>query len=282
MNTEVLIMNDYILAFQRFLKEQNQSTINTRKSYTIDLNKFESYLKNKNQDLLTVSKTSILTYMMYLQNNKFSDSTIARSLSSIRSFYQFMLHKGIVKQDPTYNVKSPKLEERNLEYLTDDDINLILSKLDKSKDVGLKEYTILYLIIKLGIKATELTQIRIQDLNTQMGFLKIETTSDLRFIKLEKETVDILETYLKSLGESAELERALFYSKRNAPYTRQGIWKLVKKHSEILGRDISPRILRNTCVIQLIKKDIPPLKIKKIMGYADISILEPFYKLVDK
>jgi len=74
----------------------------------------------------------------------------------------------------------------------------------------------------------------------------------------------------------------LFYSKRNAPYTRQGIWKLVKKHSEILGKDISPRILRNTCVIQLIKKDIPPLKIKKIMGYADISILEPFYKLVDK
>lgn len=275
-------MNDYILSFQRFLKDQGQRSVNTSSSYTIDLNKFENYLRNKNQNLIEASKTSILTYMMFMQNYGMSDSTIARTLSSLRSFYQYMLHEGIIKKDPTYNIKSPKLEDRELEYLTDEDLENLLSQFDKTDAVELKEYTIFNLIIKLGVKATELTQLKIEDLNIQMGFIKIETEYDLRYIKLEKEIIDLLEIYLLSLEVSIESSRALFYSKRKAPYTRQGIWKMIKKYSEILGKDINPRILRNTCVIHFIKKGITPLEIKKIMGYSDLAVLEPFYKTLEK
>jgi integrase/recombinase XerD len=270
-------LNDYILAFQRHLQEKGSGSRNTVQSYVTDLKKFEAYLTSKHQSLISASDTSVLTYMMYLQNQNFSDATIARSLSAIRGFFQYLIHQGHVKKDPTFGMKPPKMDQKTLEYLEEEEISKLLSSFDLSKNKELKDYTICYLMIHLGLKATEITNLKIEDLNTQMGFLKVETTQDLRYIKLSTNTINILEKYWESLDSSLSPNRALFYSKRKAPYTRQGVWKLVKKYGEVIDRDLNPRLLRNTCVVQLIKQELSPVEIKKIMGYSDLSILENFY-----
>lgn len=274
-------MNDYILAFQRHLQEKGSGSKNTVQSYVTDLKKFEAYLTSKNQDLISASNTSVLTYMMYLQNQNFSDATVARSLSAIRGFFQYLVHRGDVKKDPTFGMKPPKLDQKTLEYLDEDEIKNLLDSFDLNNKNELKNYTICYLMIHLGLKATEITNLKVEDLNTQMGFLKVESAQDLRYIKLNTENISVLEEYWNTIEDGASPHRALFYSKRKAPYTRQGVWKLVKKYGDVIDRDLNPRLLRNTCVVQLIRQELSPVEIKKIMGYSDLSILENFYSIID-
>ncbi len=104
-----LIMEEYLY----YIKEEKGLTCNTLESYTRDMEQFIQYLDNNNiSDLTKVNKTIIITYLLYLQKSGKASSTISRNLASIRCFYQYLLNKDLIKEDPTLNLKSPPKPEK--------------------------------------------------------------------------------------------------------------------------------------------------------------------------
>ena len=105
-----------LLNFQKYLICVKELSDNTVKSYIRDLTKYLEYLKNNSSSILETNETLILTYLMQLQKESKSTSTISRNIASIRNLYQYLLNEGLIKKDPTINLKTPKQEKRYLAY----------------------------------------------------------------------------------------------------------------------------------------------------------------------
>ncbi|MCG4586282.1 site-specific integrase, partial [Anaerosalibacter bizertensis] len=106
-------MDVFINQFLDYIKNEKELSRNTQESYLRDINQFNNYLsKYSSVDLINVNKTIVITYLVYLQKNGKSASTISRNLASLRSFYQYLLNNGVTNIDPTNNLHSPKQEKK--------------------------------------------------------------------------------------------------------------------------------------------------------------------------
>lgn len=279
-------MKDYIDIFKHYLLDEKKSSANTFESYIRDLNQFVSYCASLNiSDTARVTNENIVHYLEYLTSIKKSDSTKSRITASLRCYFKFLKSKGVVIDNPVDGIKLKKAERKLPGILDLDEILLLLSKPDITEFKGIRDKAMLELLYATGIKVSELIELKVSDLNLQIGIVKLQKGNNERIIPLFPVAVKSLSDYLLNVRPVIVLdskEDRLFTNMTGSKMSRQGFWKIIKHYADLAGikKDITPHTLRHSFAAHLLENGAKLSDIKEMLGHSDISSTQIYSQLM--
>lgn len=270
------VLDDYI----HFLRVERQLAANTLSSYRRDIEDYIEHI-HKVQGinvLMDVERAHILQHLHALRNAGKTARTVARHISAIRSFHQFLLREKIVKGDPTVHLEMPQIEQKLPQVLSIQEIEALISSPNVGKPQGIRDVAMLELLYGAGMRISELIALNFQDVHLTMGFVRVFGKGGKeRIIPLGYEAIRACEVYVG--GARGQLQGtypktdALFINQRGKRLTRQGCWKLLKEHAKKAGitKEMSPHILRHSFATHLIENGADLRSVQEMLGHADIS-----------
>ena len=279
-------MEKQVKLFLDFLKDDKKLSDNTLQSYRRDIEQYEKYVSDNKINYLKVTEETILEYMEYLREENKKESTISRSLASIRSFYQYLIRVKKIKKDPTMTIESPKINKRTPNIITSKDVELLL---DQPKDVDLKgtrDKAMLEFAYATGMRVTEMISLDIDDVKLDEGYVVCRGRSKSRNIPLGSMSLKALKEYIDDARPYLirdESEEALFVNVNGTRLTRQGFWKIVKYYKEQahIEKDITPHVLRHSFATHLLQNGADLKAIQTMLGHSDISSTQVYMQFQD-
>ena len=279
-------MEKQIKLFLEFIQNEKKLSDNTLQSYKRDILQYQNYTEESNINYVKVSKEDIKAYLNYLKQIGKKPSTISRNLASIRSFYQFSIRNKKIKNDPTEDVQSPKIEKRVPSVLTAQEVELLL---EQPKDVDLKgtrDKAMLEFAYATGMRVTEIINLNIEDVNLEGEYVICRVGSKQRNIPLGSLSLKALKEYIdeaRPILIRNEKEKALFVNVNGQRLTRQGFWKIVKYYKEQahITKDITPHVLRHSFATHLLQNGADLKAIQTMLGHSDISSTQVYMQFQD-
>ena len=279
-------MEKQIKLFLEFLEKDKKVSENTLQSYRRDIVYFDKYLEANRMNYTKLKEEDIKKYLDHLQEVGKKSSTISRNLASIRSFYQYLIRNRKVKQDPTSNIQSPKVEKKAPSVLTAQEVELLL---DQPKDVdlkGIRDKAMLEFAYATGMRVTEIISLNVENVNLEDGYVVCKTGSKERTIPLGKLSLKALKEYIEDERPVLirdEKEQALFVNINGQRLTRQGFWKIVKFYKEQahITKEITPHVLRHSFATHLLQNGADLKSIQTMLGHSDISSTQVYMQFQD-
>jgi len=273
----------YTEEFVQYLQKEKRMAKNTLEAYRRDVLHFISFEGSRGiTDVSDTSGTDIIAYLHNLKAKGKSASTVNRKLASIRSYFNYLLKQGSVSENPTSGIKTPKIQRKELEFLSIDEMNRLLGSPDQSLK-GYRDTAILEVLYATGIKVTELIEANVEDVNFRMGFITCATMSNrARIVPLGRPARAALEEYVydirdKFLKDNKD-ETALFVNFYGQRITRQGLWKMLREYGERAGieQKITPNIIRNSFAVHMLQNGADLKALQELMGHEDISATQVY------
>ena len=268
--------------FEAYLKNEKKMSANTVQAYVRDVRHFDDFVKSRGlMDVSEASNAEVVAFLMNLKTAGRSRSTVNRKLASIRTFFDYLQKSGSVSDNPTEDIKSPKIEKREIEFLSIEEIERLLSLPDDTNK-GIRDRAILELLYATGIRATELIQMKTADVNLRMGFVKCDGThSKARIIPMGRLCRKAMEDYMLDVREKmlrGKESDVLFVNYIGEPLTRQGLWKVMKEYGEAAGLNISltPQIIRNSFAVHMLQNGADVKSLQELMGHEDIAATQAY------
>lgn len=266
-------------AFLTYLKTEKRTSENTLEAYRRDVTAFEIFLRGRGKaDLKDATNTDIVAYMMELKNTGKSKATVNRKLSSLRSFYKFLIRQGLIAANPTEDIKAPRIEKRELVYLTVEEVEKLLDMPDDSIK-GIRDRAMLELLYATGIRVSEIIELKLSDVNLRMGFITLNGEHGrARIVPMGTMARRALDRYVLEgrdalLREKKEDGRdILFVNYMGEPFSRQGFWKVLKQYGRQAGLEdrITPHILRTSFAVHMVQNGADLKSLQELMGHEDI------------
>ncbi|WP_203332712.1 site-specific tyrosine recombinase XerD [Planococcus beigongshangi] len=269
-------LDDYL----QFLRVERGLALNTLTSYERDLKSYLQYLKEVEQldSLRRVERIHILNHLSHLKETTMSSRTVARHISSIRSFHQFLIRERIVEKDPTVHLEMPQMDRKLPNVLSIEEVEALIEAPDTSKANGIRDQAMLELLYASGMRVSECINLDLEDVNLTMGFVRcFGKGGKERIIPLGKSALDSCRDYLSrarsELSKPGITADALFINQRGKRLTRQGFWKLLKQHAQKAGiqKELTPHTLRHSFATHLIENGADLRAVQEMLGHADIS-----------
>lgn len=280
-------MNTYVKEYTSFMTDIRHKSLNTVESYKRDVTQYISYLDGTGvTDISSTTKTTVLSYLLYLQKEGRASSTVSRTLASLRSYYLFMMQNGVVKSNPTSNLEAPHVEKKIPKILSGEEVELLLEQPKNCDNKGIRDKAMLELLYATGIRVSELINLDVSDVNVPMSFVRCKGGKKERIILMGHQAKDALENYINNVRKymvKDENETALFVNCSGARLSRQGIWKLIKYYQHIAGieTDITPHTLRHSFAAHLLENGADLHSIQEMMGHADISSTQVYSRMMN-
>jgi integrase/recombinase XerD len=270
-------MKKLIHEFIHYLSVERGLAMNTLESYGRDLRQYSQYLETDDEELDSVSRNTIVNYLLYLQSQGKATATIARRLAALKAFYQFLVREKRIENDPTANLESPKLEKRLPKVLSVAEVERLLAQPDPSQPAGMRDRAMLELLYATGIRVSELVSLNVSDVNLPMGYIRCAGKgSKERIVPLGSLAIQSCQEYLELARGRLVKDRdepALFVNHHGHRLTRQGFWKIVKKYAEDarIEKEITPHTLRHSFATHLLENGADLRSVQEMLGHADIS-----------
>lgn len=279
-------ISDYYSMFSDYLTNQKANSVNTRESYLRDTLYFLEYLSDTGTDPLQADEQTVQGYVDHLHELKRSPTTISRNLASVRCFYKFLIFRGLVENNPAKGIKLEKTVKKLPQVLSGEEIELLLAQPDITEPKGCRDKAMLELLYATGIRASELINLNIKDLNLRSGVLYCRGSKGVRSIPVYPSAVVAVSDYIyrmRGLITGPESGNALFVNLNGGRLTRQGFWKIVKGYATEAGitKEITPHTLRHSFALQLLENGASVKDIQTMMGHADISSTQVYVQLLD-
>jgi integrase/recombinase XerD len=279
-------MREEIKAFADYLQNEKKTARNTLLSYERDLRKMADYFEQKGKEnLKELTADDMSGYMEHMKEEGKKASTLSRSVASIKSFYQFMIRKGEVKEDLSAVLKAPRVEKKLPSVLALEDVDVLLAQPSGNSDKEVRDKAMLELLYATGIRVSELLSLKLDNLNLKKGYITIQASGGReRIVPFTKEARDALNKYLTQVRESLlEVEGSdiLFVNMSGKPMSRQGFWKIIKYYTKRAGieADITPNTLRHTFAAHLVKNGANLHAVQEMMGHSDFSSTQKYTKI---
>ena len=279
-------ISDYYSMFSDYLTNQKANSVNTRESYLRDTFYFLEYLSDTGTDPLQADEQTVQGYVDHLHELKRSPTTISRNLASVRCFYKFLIFRGLVENNPAKGIKLEKTVKKLPQVLSGEEIELLLAQPDITEPKGCRDKAMLELLYATGIRASELINLNIKDLNLRSGVLYCRGSKGVRSIPVYPSAVVAVSDYIyrmRGLITGPESGNALFVNLNGGRLTRQGFWKIVKGYATEAGitKEITPHTLRHSFALHLLENGASVKDIQTMMGHADISSTQVYVQLLD-
>ena len=259
-------LNNFCLYLEN--KGYSNSTI---LNYQRDLTQFLEFSKNK----LDVDYHFIRTYLQFLHNKKYTNKSIARHVSSLKSFYKYLTKNEVVKDNPCLLISNPKIEKKLPNYINYNDLEVLFSVPNKNDVLGLRNLLILELLYSTGIRVSELVNIKLKDIDFGNNRIFILGKGNKeRYVLYGKICSDLLKEYLeKSRSKLNKNNEYLLLNKFGNKITdraiRMIIDDIVKKSS--LKLNISPHTLRHTFATHLLNEGADLKIVQELLGHENIA-----------
>ena len=282
-------MMDQISNFASYMMVERGLSQNTIVSYQNDLKKAASYFKKQNINSWdNISRYDIMNFLAHLTNQKQSRATISRQVSCLRQFYQFLLRRHLVENDPMALVTIPKGERRLPVVLTEEEVDAMLAVPDVNKKMGVRDRAILEVLYATGMRVSELTNLKLNDLHLDVHLVQPRGKGDKeRIIPLGEIAQDWLEKYLNTI-RPGQVKRQdspyVFLNARGGQLTRQAIWQLIKKTSQGAGikKDVTPHTLRHSFATHFLENGAVLRVVQELMGHSDITTTQIYTHVSQK
>ncbi len=282
-------MQEIALQFQNYLEKERKLSKNTLLSYGRDINFYINYLDEKKiYSIKETTKSTVLSYVLFLKNTKKATSTILRTLVSLKAFYGYMCSKGIILSDPTIGIEAPKPEKKIPQILSTDEINRLLDQPSGNDAKQRRDKSMLELLYATGIRVSELIALDNSDVNLDMGFIRCHNNSGKeRIIPIGRICTEVLSDYINISREEIitdEKEKALFVSMSSGKrISRQGFWKIIKQYSQQanIDKDITPHTLRHSFAAHLLENGADIHSVQNMLGHSDVSSTQVYTHLLN-
>ncbi|MGL5717003.1 MAG: tyrosine-type recombinase/integrase [Paraclostridium sp.] len=271
-----------------YIKNNKKLTDNTVNSYFIDIRKYMNYVNNKNLNVLELNENDIIGYIIDLEKTNASVATISRTISSIKSFHEYIFLRRYTETNIAINIKKPKIQKKQIDILTKEEIEKLLNFSELKSYKQLRDKAIFETLYGTGVKVSELIKMNLEDINLDLDYIYCDSGKNSRIIPLSKTTKKYIALYINKsrleIIKNNYEEKALFVNTKGDRFTRQGLWKLIKKYTKLAGIDknINPNMLRNSFAIHLLNEGANAAVVNKILGNINLSSLQLYLDYVDK
>ncbi len=270
-------MEEQLQEFINYLHNVKKASNNTELSYRRDLTKLVNFLKGKGLDSLqNVKEADLNAYVMDLEKRNFTAATVSRNIASIKALFHFMVKDGYMDENPSENLKSPKIVKKIPKILTPDEVIRLLNQPQGETPKDLRDKAMLELLYATGMRVTELISLKVTDVNLTMSYIDCHDLSKDRVIPFGSEAKVALMNYLAHSRDAMvedKNETALFVNCSGVPMSRQGFWKLIKYYAKKAGikDDITPHTLRHSFAAHLVENGADLRSVQEMLGHSDIS-----------
>lgn len=275
-------MEAYIQQYTNYLQDVKKTAGNTIKAYKRDLTKLAAYLTERGCNSFTrVTFTDLNSYVLKLEREGAAGSSVSRNVSTIKSFYLYLLREQIIHSDPSANLKAPKLVKKAPRILTVEEIDALLSLPDDSVK-GIRDKAMLELLYATGLKVSELIALKLNEVNTALGYIRFMDKERERLIPFGGPAKEATDRYLKEsrmqLLTKPEYEEYMFFNYAGEPMTRQGFWKIIKNYGDQAGFDVglTPHIFRHSFAAHMVGNGADLKSLQEMLGHADISTTQVY------
>ncbi len=263
-------------AFIDFLSVEKGLSPNTVRSYCLDLKKIFLFFRKEKISWLKAGEDDLVKFIHHQSRADLSSRSIARLISTIKAFYRFLILDGVLTKSPAADLSAPKLWLDLPKFLTEGEVKRLLDQPDEKTIRGLRDKAMLELLYATGLRVSELTGLNLKDLNLEQGYVFCRGKGGKeRIVPFGRSARDVLERYLqKSRPKLSKKENPfLFLSTRGTSFTRQGFWKILKKHGckAGLGKKISPHVLRHSFATHLLERGADLRSVQLMLGHSQIT-----------
>ena len=272
--------------FEKYLSINRKMSENTIEAYGRDIDAYARFLATRGKELDEATNTDVVAYLMDLKSSGKSRSTVNRKLASLRIFYKFMISSGRLTDDPTEEIRSPKIARKDIDYISYEDVLKLLEMPDDSIK-GKRDRALFEVLYATGVRVSEIIEMRLADVNLRMGFVSCSGTHGrARIVPMGIPAKEALTDYLEH-SRSIMLKdqdpddpaSMLFVNYLGEPMTRQGFWKILKQYGEKAGIEdkLTPQTLRNSFAMHMVQNGIDIKSLQELMGHEDISATQVYF-----
>lgn len=272
----------YYLRFERNLSE------NTILAYENDIQKLKTFAENTlgGVSVVDISYENLQQYLYDFSKTENSERSQARLISSIKAFFKYLLEDEIREDNPAKLLESPKLGLYLPDTLEQEEINRLVSVVDRSSPLGIRNHCIIEVLYGCGFRVSELVNLRISNINFNENFIKVEGKGDkIRLVPVADYTLNLISDYIqntRSQGKIApKFEDFLFLNNRGKSLTRVMIFTFIKEYAQKadIRKSISPHTFRHSYATHLLRNGADLRFIQDMLGHSSITTTEIYTHL---
>ena len=280
--------NETIENFSNFLKFERNFSDNTLDAYIRDIKKFSLYAEKnlENSKPKAITYEDLQEYLILQSKQKISERTQARWISSIKSFFKYLLEEEIRDDNPATLLEGPKLGLYLPDTLSVEDVERITKNINLSTDLGVRNQCMVEVLYGCGLRVSELIELKISDINFKEGFLKVEGKGQkVRYVPLAKYTSHLIKNYIENVRINNKInkkyEDILFLNSRGSSMSRVIVFIIIKELADRAGirKNISPHTFRHSFATHMLQNGADLRFIQEMLGHSSITTTEIYTHL---
>ena len=274
-------------SYKRYLLLEKGLSKNSIEAYMRDLQKLLDFAEEEKLSLKTIKLSDIEALLAEQYDKEISPRSLSRIISGLKSFFRFMVLNGYRDDNPTELLESPKIGLKLPHVLSIENIDKILSVIDVSTSEGTRNYAIFETLYSCGLRVSELTNLRFQDLYLDEGFIRVEGKgSKQRLVPISDIAIQKIKNwfdYRKQINIQKGSEDVLFISNRGSSISRITVFYYAKLYAEMAGieKEVSPHIFRHSFATHLLERGANIRVIQEMLGHEKITTTE-IYTHIDR
>ncbi len=280
-----------ISSFLTHVQVEKGLAVNTLSAYRRDLAKFEDFAKKRKLALVAVKRDDLVDFLASLYRQKLESKTVARHLVTLRNFFRHAQVEELITEDPTAHLESPKIRRSLPGYLRLDEVEKLLELPDQATPLGLRDRAMLEVLYSTGLRVSELTSLRVMDLDTKVGCVRCIGKGDKeRIVPVGRKALAIVDKYLRHgrialIGTTRGTAGAfLFVNRRGGRISRVGVWKIFSSYGRKAGLRVplTPHMLRHSFATHLLERGADLRSVQLMLGHSDISTTQIYTHVVEE
>ena len=272
-------LEDHIQDYLAHLVVERNLSPRTLESYGRDLRQFSAFASERNLDAGSIDRSHLRDYLGSRRDAGLSPRSSARALSSIRGLFRFLVGSEVLAADPTADIRSPSLWRTVPHTLSSAEIKALLAAPDTSTTLGLRDRAMFETLYATGLRVSELVALTIDRVRLDPGFVRvIGKGRKERLVPLGLAAIEWIENYTGTARAELDRDRRpeLFLNHRGGTLTRQGFWKILRRHAQEAGirAHFSPHVIRHSFATHLVENGADLRAVQLMLGHASLTTTE--------
>lgn len=275
---------DLIKEFLTYTQVEKGLSRNTLESYARDLTRLEQWANKSSKPVQELTRQDLRKWISQLSRDGLAPTSVARAVSAVRGFFNFLMLDGHIKRHPTGDLDTPQQFAYLPRFLAEDEINQLFAAPDISTEEGIRDRALLELMYAAGLRVSELVSVKESDVDLQAGLLVCHGKgSKERRVPVGKSAIHWLQQYGAVKAGYGKTSSPYLFFNRGKPLTRQFVWTTIKRYAaKAKIKDISPHTLRHSFATHLLQHGADSRSVQALLGHSDISTTQIYTHITDQ